>query len=222
MAIGLAKMFGFHFKENFNHPYIAKSIQDFWRRWHISLSTWFRDYLYISLGGNQKGLYRTYLNLVIVFFVTGLWHGASWNFIIWGLFHGLFLVLERSNIINLDKFPGPLKHFYVTMVVVIGWVFFRAENLRDAGRYLRVMAGIISGDNYGALISANYYTAVVFLLGILFCMPIRITWSTYVEKLARAQNFLLIGKCVFYFSLLLWCISELATSTYNPFIYFRF
>lgn len=222
MAIGLAKMFGFHFKENFNHPYIAKSIQDFWRRWHISLSTWFRDYLYISLGGNQKGIYRTYVNLVIVFFVTGLWHGASWNFIIWGLFHGLFLVLERSNIIKLDKFPVPLKHFYVTMVVMIGWVFFRAETLRDASRYLRVMAGIISGDNYSALISANYYTVVVFLLGILFCMPIRITWSTYIEKLTRAQNFFLIGKCVFYFSLLLWCISELATSSYNPFIYFRF
>src|SRR5690606_29257364 len=136
MAIGLGRMLGFNFKENFNYPYISKSIQEFWRRWHISLSTWFRDYLYISLGGNRKGVTRTYINLFIVFFVTGFWHGAAWSFIFWGLFHGLFLVLERSKILNTQKWPLFFQHVYVIVVVMVGWVFFRAETLNEAFKYL--------------------------------------------------------------------------------------
>ncbi|MCJ7713136.1 MBOAT family protein, partial [Candidatus Bathyarchaeota archaeon] len=131
MAIGLGKMLGFNFKENFNYPYISISIQDFWRRWHISLSTWFRDYLYIPLGGNRKGISKMYRNLVIVFFVTGLWHGASWNFIFWGLFHGSFLILEKSKILNTKNWPIALQHLYALIVVMVGWVFFRAETMTE-------------------------------------------------------------------------------------------
>src|SRR5690554_7029994 len=129
MAIGLGKMLGFNFKENFDYPYISKSIREFWRRWHISLSSWFRDYLYIPLGGNQKGKYRTYVNLLIVFFLTGLWHGASWNFVIWGLFHGFFIIIERLNIIKVPTRFYVIGNIYTLLIVMIGWVLFRSENL---------------------------------------------------------------------------------------------
>ena len=129
MAIGLGKMFGFHIHENFNHPYTATSIKDFWRRWHISLSTWFKEYLYIPLGGNREGTLKTYRNLMIVFFLTGLWHGASWNFVIWGLFHGTFLVLERIFPIEKILHFRLLKSIYTLLVVIVAWVFFRAETL---------------------------------------------------------------------------------------------
>ena len=140
MAIGLGKMLGFDFLENFNYPYVARSIREFWRRWHISLSTWFRDYVYISLGGNRKGNLQTYLNLFIVFFVTGLWHGSSWNFVIWGLFHGAFLILERLFLGRILKnLWRPLQHIYTLLVVIVGWVFFRIENLSDAILLLKRM-----------------------------------------------------------------------------------
>ena len=123
MAIGLGKMFGFHINENFNYPYIATSIKDFWRRWHISLSTWFKEYLYIPLGGNREGQFKTYRNLMIVFFMTGLWHGASWNFVVWGLFHGVFLVMER--ILPIEKWLRfrLIQNIYALLVVMVGWVF---------------------------------------------------------------------------------------------------
>lgn len=131
MAIGLGRMFGFHFLENFNYPYISRSIREFWRRWHISLSSWFRDYLYIPLGGNHKGPLRTYLNLLIVFFLCGLWHGAGWNFVIWGLLHGLFLVIERLGFEKiLNRCWSPLRYLYVMLVVCTGWVFFELKILR--------------------------------------------------------------------------------------------
>ena len=128
MAIGLARMFGFRFPENFNYPYAATSIQDFWRRWHMTLSAWFRDYLYIPLGGNRFGSWSTARNLLIVFFLTGAWHGASWNFLIWGLWHGLFLSLERIAPVArvLERMPRVLRTGYVLLVVLVGWVFFRA------------------------------------------------------------------------------------------------
>jgi len=142
MAIGLGKMFGFDLLENFNFPYIARSIQEFWRRWHISLSTWFRDYLYIPLGGNRVGKHRVYFNLFIVFLLTGFWHGASWNFIVWGLFHGLFLIIERVGFGKfLEKLWSPIRHFYTLFVVLISWVFFRADDLPYALSYLKTMFG---------------------------------------------------------------------------------
>lgn len=138
MAIGLGKIFGFDFLENFNYPYISQSIQEFWRRWHISLSTWFRDYLYIPLGGSKKGNIRTYINLVIVFFLTGLWHGASYNFIIWGLFYAVFLIIERMGFKKvLEKIPRVFRHLYAVIIVMIGWVFFRADNLTGAIQYIK-------------------------------------------------------------------------------------
>jgi alginate O-acetyltransferase complex protein AlgI len=139
MALGLGRMFGFHFPENFNFPYISRSIKEFWRRWHISLSTWFRDYVYVPLGGNRKGPLRTYLNLLIVFFLTGLWHGASWNFVIWGFLHGFFLILERLFLGKwLERLPG-LNLVYTLFVVVNAWVFFNAKDLDYALDYLRMM-----------------------------------------------------------------------------------
>ncbi len=224
MAIGLGKMFGFTFKENFNYPYISKSIQDFWRRWHISLSTWFRDYLYIPMGGSRVPKSKIYRNLIIVFFVTGLWHGASWNFIIWGLFHGLFLLLERSGVIKINKMPNLLKHFYVLLVVVIGWVFFRVETLNGALLYLKTMIGFTNGNNYEPLIYFNNYTTFILVLGVLFSLPIRVLFNEYTEKLKKGWtwNIYTISKYSFYIFIFLISIIELAKSSYNPFIYFRF
>ena len=141
MAIGLGRMFGFHFLENFRYPYAARSVTDFWRRWHISLSSWFRDYVYIPLGGNRQGELRMYLNLMTVFFLCGLWHGASWNFVAWGLFHGAFLVIERMGLGKLlASLPAAFGHVYTLAVVLVGWVFFRAETLGQAIEFLRAMA----------------------------------------------------------------------------------
>ncbi len=135
MAIGLGLMFGFRFLENFNYPYISQSLTEFWRRWHISLSNWFRDYLYIPLGGNRVAPWRVYLNLVIVFFLCGLWHGASWNFVVWGLFHGTFLVIERMGLARrMAEWHQPFRHVYAMLVVLVSWVFFRADSLPAAWR----------------------------------------------------------------------------------------
>jgi alginate O-acetyltransferase complex protein AlgI len=224
MAIGLGKMLGFNFKENFNYPYISNSIQDFWRRWHISLSTWFRDYLYIPLGGNRKGLGRTYANLIFVFFVTGLWHGASWNFIFWGLFHGSFLILERSMILNTKKWPKALQHVYVLIVVVVGWVFFRAETLTEAFAYLKTMIGAAGGNDTTALIYVNPYVICILIMAIVFSMPMRNWTNEFLGKTSSLwiKNGYRIGIYSFYIMLLTLSVIELAQSSYNPFIYFRF
>src|SRR5438876_3261876 len=143
MAIGLGRMFGFRFPENFRWPYAADSVQEFWRRWHISLSSWFRDYVYVPLGGNRASPVKTYRNLVAVFFLCGLWHGASWTFVIWGLFHGLFLVLERLGLgAAVKRLRPPLRHAYLLLVVMVGWVFFREESLRGALSFLAAMVGL--------------------------------------------------------------------------------
>lgn len=222
MAIGLGKMFGFNFKENFEHPYISRSIQEFWRRWHISLSSWFRDYLYIPLGGNRKGLIRTYLNLVIVFFVTGLWHGASWNFVIWGLFHGAFLIVERLNFIKLPSKLKFLSHIYTLLVVMIGWVLFRAENLGSAMVFISKMFSFKAGSNNFPYLYLNRYVFTIILLGIVFSMPVRNLIENKLNQLVRNKDLVDILK--FGFSLLLFVLSlmELAQTTYNPFIYYRF
>ena len=140
MAIGIARMLGFHYRENFNFPYIARSIKEFWQRWHISLSTWFRDYLYVPLGGNRCSAARIYLNLWIVFFLCGLWHGAAWNFITWGMIHGLFLIIERLGFEKvLKQLPRPLSHAYTLIGVMLAWVFFRADDWTHAVLYIKVM-----------------------------------------------------------------------------------
>lgn len=230
MAIGLGLMFGFRFLENFNYPYISTSIREFWQRWHISLSTWFRDYVYISLGGNRVSKVRVYINLLIVFVITGFWHGASWNFLVWGLFHGLFLAAEHAGFSTvLQKVWKPIQHFYVFMIVIIGWVFFRAETLPLAITYLRAMFDI--GNLPTTFIQfAQVFThesIFAFACGSILALPI------YPFIANRAGKFLnhnsgnlmsrisilnpLLLSALFFLSLL-----KVATSTYNPFIYFRF
>lgn len=228
MAIGLGRMFGFHFKENFNYPYIAVTIQDFWRRWHISLTNWFREYLYIPLGGNRKGKTRTWINRLIVFFCTGLWHGASWNFVIWGLYHGLFLTIEtilpKSE--KSGKVYSLVKHIYVLLVVCIGFVFFRAETLPQAGYIIRSMfVQSASGSSISlalmGIINGSFIFA--FILSFIFMFPVKPYISGKVTALEEEKKSFFTGlSYVISVCLLLLCMLSLAGGTYNPFIYFRF
>ena len=222
MAIGLGKMLGFNFNENFRHPYMSKSIREFWRRWHISLSSWFKDYLYISLGGNRKGKYWTYANLLIVFIITGLWHGASWNFVVWGMFHGLFLIIERFNITPSFFKLNIFSRVYTLLVVMIGWVIFRAENLELGIHYITKLFSFTSGSNNYPYIFINNFVLANLLIGIVFSFPVR-------KLIARKTNSFLKNTILvdflnysFYILLFIFSITELAHSTYNPFIYFRF
>ena len=222
MAIGLGRMMGFTFLENFNYPYISRSIQEFWRRWHISLSTWFRDYLYIPLGGNRKGKSRTYINLFIVFFVTGLWHGASWNFIFWGLFHGLFLIIERLGFDKiLAKLWKPLQHIYTLLIVLIGWVYFRAPDLKYGNEYVSKMFNFSNG-NISILEKINFltisYDTLFFgLMAIMFSIPV----YKYIDNLLNRKMFLFVRPVIFILLFFL-CIIYVAADSYNPFIYFKF
>ena len=226
MAIGLGRMFGFKFLENFNFPYIARSIREFWRRWHISLSNWFRDYLYIPLGGSRGSSFATYRNLFIVFLLTGLWHGASWNFILWGLIHGFFLILERLGLGKLlERTWRPIGHFYTILVVVFAWVFFRIEVLNDALTYVGSMVGASAGN--GSLYFASFFIdreiVIVLLVGIICSMPIAETLKRIAEKmLFGSKNGLLIAELIGLATLFLFSCMYMASSTYNPFIYFRF
>ena len=229
MAIGLGKMFGFHFRENFNHPYIADTVQNFWRRWHISLSSFFRDYVYIPLGGNRKGKFRTVLNRIIVFFLTGLWHGANWTFIAWGLFHGFFLLLEEF-IPLIKKLPKVLRHVYTLLTVTLGFVLFRADTIGEA---LIFIGKMFSGTDFSpaamsfAIQALTPYFIFMLLMAIFCCGPfdklaqqVRMLEEKEVlsKKEALVQNASFVLCCL----LLVWCIIRLAGGSYNPFIYFRF
>lgn len=223
MAIGLGKMFGFNFKENFNYPYISKSIQEFWRRWHISLSTWFKDYLYIPLGGNRKGKYRTYINLFIVFFATGIWHGASWCFIAWGLFHGLFMILEKTKIINIkNPFIGRV---YTLLVVIVGWVFFRVEGMHNALDVLKKMFNfnVTDIDINNCMNYINGQVILAFILAVIISTPfIKNTYLKIRDKNSYLSNGVVIFKDILLFVVFIISISYMVASSYNPFIYFRF
>ncbi len=223
MAIGLGKMFGFDFMENFNYPYISKSIQDFWRRWHISLSTWFREYLYIPLGGNKKGSMRTYINLIIVFFATGLWHGASFNFIVWGLYNGVFLIVERLFLGKLLKRNNYklINHIYVILVIIVGWVFFRANDLYHAIDLLKIMFIGNSSDIYALSEFLNVKIVILLLFGLVFCGPIQ-NYIPRLKTMLYYEQKAFVWEYVVQIQLMLICIMLLASSTYNPFIYFRF
>ncbi|MCR5233997.1 MAG: MBOAT family protein [Lachnospiraceae bacterium] len=236
MAIGLGKIFGFDFLENFNYPYISGSITEFWRRWHISLSSWFRDYLYIPLGGNRRG--NVYVNLIIVFIATGIWHGAAWSFLIWGLWHGLFMLIERyfrknGKVNPFTRVPAPVKWLYTIIIVMLGWVLFKLENVADTLRYICAMFRI--GHIPYTEFSVRYYLdnkmIVLLLAAVIACIP----WGSlcsgrknkleiFVSEFAYAQPGS--GACVLRRTVLviLLFISMLfiVNSTYNPFIYFRF
>jgi alginate O-acetyltransferase complex protein AlgI len=226
MAIGLGRMLGFRFLENFNFPYVSRSITEFWRRWHISLSSWFRDYLYIPLGGNRKGSTRTYVNLIVVFLLCGLWHGASMSFVVWGLFHGLFLVFERLGLgAFIAKRHAALRHLYVLVVVLVGWVFFRAESLGHALGYLAAMGGLQEGGvAFPFLLHWNSTLALALFAGALGSMPLVPAISAWRERQTRRlvgvayEASALVVLAVLFFAVAL----ELAAGTYSPFIYFRF
>ncbi|BDS10503.1 MBOAT family O-acyltransferase [Aureispira anguillae] len=224
MAIGLGKMFGFNFKENFEHPYCSKSVREFWRRWHISLSSWFRDYLYIPLGGNRKGNYRTYINLILVFFATGLWHGASWNFIVWGFFHGFFLIAEKITPFQLPAKLQFLKRVYLLFVVMIGWVFFRAENLTYALDYMAKMFSFVGGEmsDNSPFESLDVWKYIAIGLGILFSIPLRQFIEEKIKTFTGNSAWFVLFKELLYLLVFVCAIIELAQATYNPFIYFRF
>lgn len=229
MAIGLGRMFGFRFAENFNHPYGSTSIKEFWRRWHISLSTWFKEYLYIPLGGNRKGKARTSINKIIVFFTTGLWHGANWTFVVWGLYHGFFLLLE-DYIPKLKKLPRLLGHIYCVLVVCIGFVIFRAD---DMGQACAMIAKMFTGFSFSAQsVSLVWqvltpYSIVMIIAGILLAAPIPMVYEKLVNtgKIMKSEKSKAAGSAIAYVMslvLICWCMIRLSGNTYNPFIYFRF
>lgn len=218
MAIGLGSMFGFKFLENFNYPYISRSITEFWRRWHISLSTWFKEYLYIPLGGNRVSKRRNLFNLLTVFLVTGIWQGASWNFVCWGLWHGIFIIVEKlTGWHKNNRFPV-MHHLYCVLVFVTGWVMFRSDTMRHAAQYLKRMAGLAAPATPAYTLS--YYVgnieATAFAIAILCATPVFKNMINATGTLKKtAVN-------LWWLMLFALSASSIAASTYNPFIYFRF
>lgn len=221
MAIGLGRIFGFHFLENFNDPYISKSISEFWRRWHISLSTWFRDYVYIPLGGSREGLWKNCRNYLVVFALTGIWHGASWNFLLWGLYFAAFLILEKLWLrAMLERLPTILRHIYVLLVVGIGWVLFRADTMAAAAGFLGDMFSLtLMGTHERELaeLLCGGKFLLQFAVSVLFCTPVftRLHDSLEERRLGGIGD----GIVLLFFML---AVCEMMASGYNPFIYFRF
>ena len=223
MAIGMGKMLGFTYPENFNHPYISESITEFWRRWHISLSSFFKDYVYIPLGGSRVKKIINVRNILIVWMLTGLWHGASWNFVLWGLYYGVLLLLEKF-VFNkiLEKTPNWFKHFYTMFLVVVGWMIFAFDDMTILKEYASMMfgvGGVSFINNYALYYLKNYL--IIFILAIIFSMPV---YKLAKEKLSKVKN----TKSVFIVSLIIYTVlfivvvSYLVNDTYNPFLYFRF
>lgn len=219
MAIGLGRMFGFHFKENFNYPYIATSMQDFWRRWHISLSSWFRLYVYHPLGGSRKSKKRAIINRILVFFLTGLWHGASWTFVVWGLYHGLFLMLEQT-VFNVGRWPVILRRVYTLLIVLVGFVIFRSETFAQSMSMIQAMF-VLTASNQTAIkelmILWNPFNIIMMIISSIASVPIA-------QLIQKSLPSVLPERLTYGWAVLLWfaCLLSLAANTYNPFIYFRF
>lgn len=225
MAIGLGRIFGFHFPENFDHPYASRSITEFWRRWHMTLSRWFRDYLYIPLGGNRKGPGRTYVNLGIVFLATGFWHGAAWTFVFWGLWHGAFLILERAWLgEKLKRAPQALSRAYLLLVVLLGWVPFRAEGFGQTMEFYGAMLTGASGPQAGLHPLARYadgYIFAVMALGAAFSVPLFQACTEAARARLSPGAFGLTRVAVLWI-LFLAALVSVGAASYSPFIYFRF
>jgi alginate O-acetyltransferase complex protein AlgI len=227
MAIGLMRMFGFRILENFNYPYIARSIREFWRRWHISLSNWFRDYVYVPLGGNRKGTRRAYANLVIVFLLCGLWHGASWTFVLWGAWHGVFLVVERAGLgRTLERHPIA-AHVYTLAAVMGGWVLFRSDSLGHALDYFRALVGMSAADAalHPLAEYANALVLATLAAAIVFATPLATrvaAWRDRAMQRPRAQALVVTADGAWVSAVFVAAGAMLAAGTYNPFIYFRF
>ncbi|WP_365960255.1 MBOAT family O-acyltransferase [uncultured Clostridium sp.] len=220
MAIGLGYMFGFEFMENFNYPYISKSITEFWRRWHISLSTWFREYLYIPLGGNRRG--NIYFNLFVVFLVTGIWHGAAWIFILWGLWHGFFILIERA-IRNKEWYinvPRTIKYIVTMLIVILGWVLFRADNLEQAIGFIKTMFGFSKAIDITFEYSYFINKKLIFwiVISIFGSLPFA---TNYLKKYKKSKNFEVLSTIIISL-LFIVSIIFVVNSTYSPFIYFQF
>lgn len=222
MAVGLGKMFGFEFKMNFDYPYISKSITEFWRRWHISLGSWFREYVYIPLGGNRVSIVKHIRNILIVWFLTGLWHGASWNFIVWGLYYGLILLIEKMVLKKvLEKIPSAVRSVYTMLLVMIGWVFFFSPDLTSAVNYLGIMFGagkhVLVDKQSMYILFTNWGLWAAVIIG---SMPV--IHQLYQVVIYKRQHIKVVWNTVVYGVLFLLCIAYLVTETYNPFLYFRF
>lgn len=220
MAIGLGKMFGFSFRENFYYPYVSESITEFWRRWHISLSTWFREYVYIPLGGNRRGVGRTYFNLFCVWLLTGLWHGASWNFVLWGLYYFALLVIEKTFLLRLlERAPKFLRHIYSMAAVIFGWLLFVIEDVSSIGAYLSRMFG-------GTGIFATQITVYELVRNLVFLAILILASTPAPKKLwyklySKGTPWRIVQSVVCAIAFVL-CIAYLVDSSYNPFLYFRF
>lgn len=223
MAIGLGRMFGFHYHQNFNYPYIAKSVTEFWRRWHISLSSFFRDYVYIPLGGKYR---HQIFNICMVWFLTGLWHGASWNFILWGVFYGALLIVEKLGLLKvLEKIPSVFSHLYLLFLTLIGWTIFYTTDLGKLGGYFGVMFGLSGNALSDPQLSITFMNNLFWLIAaVLFCMPI----TQLVKRWAQAQRSegvragISIVNAIMNVMLLFVCTAMLVGDSYNPFLYFRF
>ncbi|WP_331681057.1 MBOAT family O-acyltransferase [Intestinibacter sp.] len=222
MAIGLGKILGFDFIENFNYPYISKSVTEFWRRWHISLGSWFREYIYIPLGGNRVTLGKQIRNIFAVWFLTGLWHGASWNFIVWGLYYGVILLLEKIVFKKLlEKTPNFIKHIYTMILVMIGWVFFASTNLGYAVEYIKIMFGLGNNvliDNVGIY---YLYTNIVMFVILSICST-PIIKNKLDRMVIKSKTSYINPTLIVYMLILFLATAYLVNETYNPFLYFRF
>ena len=223
MAIGLGRMFGFKFLENFDHPYESKNITEFWRKWHISLGTWFREYVYIPLGGSREGKIKLIRNLLIVWGLTGLWHGASWNFVLWGIYFGVILIIEKLILQKyIEKMPKILQHIYTMFIVIISWVIFAFEDISQVGLYLKSMFGLNNTSLYNNeflyLISTNKILLIICIIA-----STSIFKKIYL-KLMKKENktFYSFVETILYIMFFLVSVSFLIGNTYNPFLYFRF
>jgi alginate O-acetyltransferase complex protein AlgI len=220
MAIGLGWMYGFHYKENFNYPYTATSATDFWRKWHISLGSFFRDYLYIPMGGNKTNMVR---NLLVVWFLTGLWHGASWNFIIWGLYFGLLIWIERAFLSKaLESIPKVFSHVYLIFIAMMGWAIFYFEDLGRLGQFFRILFGGGENESWSLMLTESLKSNLFWLVAaITLCLPVYGRLNAFMEKrLSPKVHFWTLAVIAFVMFLI--CVPLLAGNTYNPFLYFRF
>ena len=222
MAIGLGKMLGFDFMQNFNYPYVSKSITEFWRRWHISLGSWFREYVYIPLGGNRVSTAKHLRNLFVVWFLTGLWHGASWNFIVWGLYFGVILVIEKNFLLKwLEKAPKFIANIYTMILVIIGWVFFDVETLKGALDYIKVMFGFGNNPMIDSMTMYYLEANIGLIIVLIICstsIPTKII--KFIKKKYTTAKLFVVP--VIYSIILIVAVAYLVNETYNPFLYFRF
>ncbi len=227
MAIGLGKMFGFNFPKNFNYPYIAKSVTEFWRRWHISLGSWFRDYVYIPLGGNKKGQWKTYRNLFIVWGITGLWHGASWNFALWGLYFGVIIAIEKAGLLKgLSKLNPFFQHVYLIFIILVSWLLFVFEDFSAGFAYAKVLFGLSTNSLYDTQFLYYFYTnSILILIAVFASMPtIRYIQNNVLSKWSGSisNSIQQTIAIICFIAILFLCTAYLVDDSFNPFLYFRF